>query len=238
MTNPLTELSRLEQQMLQEHLPDNRLFDKDVIKDFGFIGGNSLYACMLSNLQSNKPAYINQQFYTLLGYSASDECPGFAELIQNNGWSLRYGEYLDHFKNQRDNEFFTTLPLHTKQGDKIVLHMYAIRLKAFARSGNPVLCIFIPDHCLWDNDNSATALPVSEADKQFLKKFETMEPLNQQIVECLNEGKTNQETGDIIFKSKGTVKARKPKIFEHMGVKDIDELLSFFKEMIRFKNRS
>lgn len=238
MTNPLTELSRIQQQMLQEHLPDNHLFENTVIKDFGFIAGSSAHALMLHNLQCNQPAFTNQQLYTLLGYSTADVCPGFVELIQNNGWSLRYGEYLDHFKNQRDNVFITTLPLHTKQGDKIVLHMYAMRLNSYVRSGTPVLSIFIPDHYLWDTDDVTVIIPASEADKLFSEKFDTLEYRNQQIVQCIFEGKTNKETGDVIFKSKATVKVRKPIIYKHLGVKDEDELKHMFAQYKRFNNRT
>lgn len=43
MTNPLTELTRIENQMLQEHLPNNRLFEKEVLKEFGFIVATHYY---------------------------------------------------------------------------------------------------------------------------------------------------------------------------------------------------
>jgi DNA-binding CsgD family transcriptional regulator len=238
MTHPLAELNRLQVQMVQEHLPENRLFENDVIRNFGFIAGSSAHALMLQNLQCPNPAFINQQFYTLLGYSATDKCPGFTELIQNNGWALRYGEYLDFFKAQRDTEFYTTLPLHTKTGEKIVLHMYALLLKNYVRSGTPVVSIFIPDHCLWDTDEATVTISASEADKLFSEKFDTLEYQNQLIVQCIYEGKTNKQTGDTIFKSQATVKMRKPKIFMHLGVKDKEELKRMFAQYKRFNNRT
>ncbi len=234
MSNPFTELNRV-QELMEKTIPCHALLSKDYFSEFIYIASTSPYPSMLQNMQQTQPAYLCPDIYTFMGHEQDDEnLPAFETLLHQSGCMKRYGEYCDHFKVMSTDDFSTTFALKTKTGATAHVLMFSRALPFFNASGCMVLSLF--RLCNTEQD---TATPLSlpgKKEKMFYEGFKQLDERDKKIVKLLAEGKTHKETGDEIILSEHSVKARKNKILEKLGVSR-HELKICYYAMRKFRNR-
>lgn len=240
MSALLTFLAGIEKQM-QQHLPDNRLLEKEVLSDFIFMAGCQPYPLMLQDMDRHHPVYLSPLFYTQLGHAAESELPAFELCLQRSGYLRRFGEYCDHFRSGPAHEDFSiTLPLFNSKGELEHLLMFSRCLRYFKRSGNIVLSVIAPAGTEQSVKNEAQEdwSHLTKEDKLFLLGFQSLTSDNQEIVKCLSNGGTHEDAGEIILRSKHCIKTRKRDILKTLHVASAHEMKHRYHTCMRFTNRA